>query len=305
MARKKIAKKATGRRSRKKNPVINLPEGRIEVIDLTPEWAELLLSNLHENQRKTRPSHLGRIERAITGGTYQWTGAPIVIDSNDRVIDGQHRLTAVVNTGVTLPNTLLVTAKQDGVLKVIDTTTAPRSLGDLFKIMGDQPVRHTVAAAMIYEGMGFNKRASRSLSKPEKYELIKNYEFPEEALALYNAGLRGVRVTSGPLAGALACVRKNPQLALTFFEAAFSNKPFIAKKDGDALEPCPQAALLANWMIQVRERIYDRGRGRTSGEEFMEEGAIKAIKAWNAFRMRRDIGKLVMPKDKKFPNPRK
>lgn len=289
---------------------IILEGGTVEIIpELDASWAELLLANLHVDQRKVRAIHLGRIERALKDGKFEWTGAPIRIDEDLNVIDGQHRLTAVYNTGISIKDAILITLKSPEVMKVIDTTSAPRSLGDIFKVHGEKSINNTISAAINYEQAEFKKKAARNLSKPERYDLLKDYDLTQEAITLYNAGSRGMRITSGPLAGALRCVRKNPELGMQFFTAAFSNvhhlkQPSKDFPDEEVIVPCSQAALLANWLVHVREQ-QQLGTGRTSGEEFMKEGAIKTIKAWNAFRMGRHITKLQMPRDGKIPVPRK
>lgn len=289
---------------------IVVEDGSIEIIEeLDRSWAELLLANLHEDQRQLRPLHLGRIERALKEDKFEWTGDSIRIDENLNVIDGQHRLTAVLNTGIPLKNAILITLKTPSVIKVIDTTSAPRSLGDIFKVHGQSSINNTVAAAIVYETSNFIKRSTRELSKPEKYDLLRSYDLAEEATALYNAGQRGMRITSGPLAGALRCVRKNHDLAMRFFEAAFSNTHYIEQPSKDFPDqmvqvPCAQVAVLSNWLIHVREQ-QKLGTGRTSGEEFITEGAAKAILAWNAFRSGKHLTKLQMPRTGVMPTPRK
>lgn len=281
---------------------IVLEQGTVEIIEeLDASWAELLLANLHPDQRRLRALHLARIERALKSGTWVWTGDPIRIDAELNVIDGQHRLTAVANTGVAIHNAILITIDNPEVMKVLDTTSAPRSLGDIFKIHGEAQINNTVVAAILYESSDFVKRTTRTLSKPERYDLIKGYDLTEEALKLYNAGQRGMRITSGPIAGALRCVRKNPEKALAFFTAAFSNQHFLVVKGEDV--PCTQVSVLANWLIHVREQQRS-GKGRTSGEEFITEGVIKAIRAWNAYRAGRHITKLQMPRNGLIPTPR-
>ena len=289
---------------------IIVPEGTIEIIEeLDRDWAELLLSNLHKDQRKLNILNLSRIERALKDGKFEWTGDPIRIDEDGNVIDGQHRLAAVMNTGISMFNVVLITIKKRNILKVIDTTSRPRTLGDIFKVHGLKSPNNTIIAAIIYEDADFVRRQTRELSKPERFELLRNYDLTEEAVMLYNSGQRGMKITSGPLAGALRCIRKNHDLALEFFTAAFSNTHFLNRPSKDfpnevVQVSCSQVALLANWLIHVREQ-QQLGTGRTSGEEFTKEGAYKAIKAWNAFRTNKHLTKLQMPRNAKMPIPRK
>jgi hypothetical protein len=293
-----------------RNKRIVVEEGSIEVIpELDHSWAELLLSNLSTDQRKLRPLHLARIERALKAGTFLWTGESIKIDEDFNVKDGQHRLTAVYNTNIPIKNAILVMIRDKEVMKVLDTTSAPRSLGDIHKVYGLKSPGGTIIAAILYEKFDFIRKTSRELSKPEKFDLLQNYDLVEEAIVLRNAGQRAMRVTAGPLAGALRCVRKNRELALRFFSAAFSNVHFLEEASKDYPDETmrvtySQIALLSNWLIHVRE-LQQAGTGRTSGEEFMREGAIKAIRAWNAFRSGKHLTKLQMPRNGKMPVPRR
>jgi len=296
--------------ARSKRIVLGTTGNLIEIIPvLDREWAELLLSNLSPNQRNVRSRALGQIERALVEGTFVWTGEPIQINTAGDLINGRHRVTAVYNTGIPMHNVVLATVQDPNVERVLDTTSAARSLGDIHRAYGKKTLSNTVHSAILYEHADFNRRTTRSYSKPEKFKILQEYDLRREAVELHNAGLRGMRVTSGPIAGALRCVRKNHSRAMLFFTAAFSNTHYLelpTKKGSDEKEytVCPQAALLANWLVRVRE-MQLTGKGRTSGEEFVREGAIKAVKAWNAYRMGRNITALVLPRDKKIPTPRK
>lgn len=263
MAKDQLAEARQDLKAKRSRRIV-LDEGVVEVIEeFDPSWAELLLANLDPNQRKVRPVHLARIERALRENKFEWTGAPYIIDEDLNLIDGQHRCTAVVNTGKTIRNAILITVKNKEVMTVIDTTSAPRSLGDIFKVHGNKAVKNTVSAAIIYEQSGFQKRSARELSKPEKYDLLRNYDLLEEANDLYNAGQRGMRITSGPLAGALACVRKNHDLAMKFFSAAFANEHFLEMPDKDNPQttvklPCPPSRL-ARQLAHSRTRTAEAG----------------------------------------------
>lgn len=65
---------------------------------ITPETAALYLATQVRN-RKIRPRHVATLKRDITRGDWQLTAAAIVFDANGALIDGQHRLTAIRESG--------------------------------------------------------------------------------------------------------------------------------------------------------------------------------------------------------------
>jgi hypothetical protein len=106
-----------------------------EVVQVTPELAELLLSNTGEdaNLRKLSPTLVQRYARAMRQGNWELTGDSIKLEAGtDALVDGQHRLAAVIESGVTVP--MLVVSGVD-------------------------------AAAMIYCNVGRPKKFSQVLSK--------------------------------------------------------------------------------------------------------------------------------------------
>lgn len=72
-----------------------------EVVDLTPRLAAELLANKAPN-RNIKPRHLTRVEESVRKGKYIVTHQGLAVDWFDRLVDGQHRCQAVVNTGLTI-----------------------------------------------------------------------------------------------------------------------------------------------------------------------------------------------------------
>lgn len=64
-----------------------------------PEQARRLLDRIPERQRKLSPHHVSSLARKMREGHYRLTPEPISIDTNGEVINGHHRLRAVVESG--------------------------------------------------------------------------------------------------------------------------------------------------------------------------------------------------------------
>lgn len=69
-----------------------------EAVTITPELAEGLLAMNTEN-RRLRPSHVAYLARAIERGEWQMPPDAIMVSDSGKLLNGQHRLTAVVRSG--------------------------------------------------------------------------------------------------------------------------------------------------------------------------------------------------------------
>lgn len=73
------------------------PDRNIHQVLVTPEMAANWLKH-NEVNRKVSPTALAKLKSAILRGEFRMTHQPIAITSSGRLLDGAHRLTAVVET---------------------------------------------------------------------------------------------------------------------------------------------------------------------------------------------------------------
>lgn len=73
-----------------------------EQLIVTPGMAEAMLGANQQN-RNLRHAKVAQYARDMTSGNWKITGEPIKFDWNGRLIDGQHRLHAVVESDVSVP----------------------------------------------------------------------------------------------------------------------------------------------------------------------------------------------------------
>lgn len=116
-------------------PIKNGPHTALEVI--TPQIAEYWLSTNVENNRKIARHRVNQLAEDIKAGRWKVTGQPIII-SNNRLIDGQHRMTAVVQAGIPI-TTLVVYGVDESAFEFIDTGR-PRSVNDTLRWRGHKNV---------------------------------------------------------------------------------------------------------------------------------------------------------------------
>lgn len=255
-------------------------EGHIEVLaELTPDFAKGLLDTLHPDQRKIRQYHVDFLAAAMREGRWRWTSETIKLDRNMRVIDGQHRLSAVVQSGVTLKNVLVAVVTDDDAIKSIDQGIR-RSLNDMLATHGKDAIHRTITGAILAEH--FHWSAARKRMPHEKQlQILESFPLMVEAQELYRMGpKRGSIVTVGPLSAAIACMRKNRDAAFEFFRHVFAMNPILYGEPNDIVR-------LLYTYLQQRPRL-----GVPSTNEVIFEQAYKSIRAWNAWRSCERITKL-------------
>jgi hypothetical protein len=110
-------------------PIPNSDGWHTAVLTVDPETARQMLSAQegHHN-RKTRPGAVARYAATMRSGSWVTSPEPLVFSPSGRLLNGQHRLNAVVKTG--MPQTFLfMFGVDEQVFQVLDRG-APRSLAD-------------------------------------------------------------------------------------------------------------------------------------------------------------------------------
>lgn len=104
---------------------------KIERVLITPEIATKMLEKNVGNRAISKP-HLDFLTNQMSNGQWMYAADPIRIATNGKVLDGQHRLTAIVKSGKSL-EMLVVSDLDESVFSVIDTGKG-RSAGDVLSI---------------------------------------------------------------------------------------------------------------------------------------------------------------------------
>jgi hypothetical protein len=101
---------------------------------ITPEIASRLLSRNHSAQRNVSVAHVTNLSNQMKGGLWKTNGESIIIDHQGNIIDGQHRLRAIVMSGVTV-EFLIVRGVDPECFTTIDGGMK-RTCGQIFTIAG-------------------------------------------------------------------------------------------------------------------------------------------------------------------------
>ena len=106
---------------------------KAELVLITPELASELLSTNTCN-RKIAKQRLNLYESELKLGRWRSNGESIKVTKSGVLADGQHRLTAIVNSGISA-EMVLVTGLEEDVMSTIDTGR-PRTASDVLYING-------------------------------------------------------------------------------------------------------------------------------------------------------------------------
>lgn len=113
--------------------IINQKNVEAKIETVTPEMAKDWLEGQAKN-RKWKRDVVDRYKSEMVQGNWQINGQPIIIDAQGRLIDGQHRLMAIIETGLSI-KMLIVRGIREDAIKTIDTGKK-RSMGDIFQMQG-------------------------------------------------------------------------------------------------------------------------------------------------------------------------
>lgn len=135
---------------------------KAEIVDVTPEMAATWLGKNHEKNRKMRPHKVLEYETEIRAGRWVLGDQAISFDVDDNLINGQHRLKAVFNSGITC-RFLVLWGCPNRALYVIDGGMK-RTTDDRLGMAGvDSPLGIGPVVRRIYQGMS-ETRADRQVS---------------------------------------------------------------------------------------------------------------------------------------------
>lgn len=118
----------------------------LTTITLTPELATQLLERNSLN-RPLSDQHVSRIARQIKSGKWKFNGDTIKIADTNDVLDGQHRLWAVIEAKMPV-ETILVRGIAREAFATIDTLRRARSGSDVLTLNGAHQYRAIIASAI-------------------------------------------------------------------------------------------------------------------------------------------------------------
>lgn len=250
-----------------------------------PTRAREILTQNRSNRPLNRP-RVRRYAEAMRRGLWRLNGETIKISRTGRLLDGQHRLEAIIESGCTI-DLFVVYELDDEVFSTIDTG-ARRSAADTLAVMGVKYAKTVAAALKIIDG--YLER------------LISVHSFPDltndrvkELWAAHRAVLSSVSFGESKEMRKVVLVRAVP-VALHYLFAQVN-----ADEAGGFMEDLAQGAMLAEHdpVLRLRNQLLsDRASKSRMGRGYM---VALFIRAWNARREGRGIRYLRLRSGDPFP----
>ena len=159
-------------KSNNKTESANINNWRVSIETVTCEKAAAMLAMTHSSQRKINRSSVAQYVRDMQADRFVLTPEPIVFTDTGHLIDGQHRLTAVVSSGK--PTRFLV-------IRGVDESTMPwlnigrsRTCSDIVKISGKDISKRDMSVASHIETLD-NMRSFDGITRWERISLAEKY----------------------------------------------------------------------------------------------------------------------------------
>ena len=112
-------------------------------LKVTPDMAKAWIEKADENYRRLQKTRVTSLARAMASGNWKYNGESIKFNSAGQLVDGQHRLSAVVQSGVSIETEVV-----EGVDHVDEIDTGkPRTAGDVLHRHGYINANNLAAAA--------------------------------------------------------------------------------------------------------------------------------------------------------------
>lgn len=246
---------------------------------MAAKWLEANTGN-----RRVRKSLVDLYAKDMREGRWLKTHQGVLFSSSGRLLDGQHRLMAIVQSGATV-EMLVTTGADDSAFPGIDIN-AVRTVADF---MLGQPYRCQVAAAarhlyLVLNGHGYlNSKASPS--KPELLAFIDAHpEIRESAEDAIESGLIWRSLGS-------------QAFQLYFFHLAKDHP-----KCREFMSQVADGAELRKGSVPhvLRERILCGPKAAHGKRDTPKERQFIYVRAWKAFRDGRRVTKLQLPRGYQF-----
>lgn len=261
----------------------NNPHPQVDIM-LVNVWTAREWLERNEKNRNIRPDHVNAMVRDLLNDNWKLSTDAIGFSRTGRLLNGQHRLTAVIKAEV--PARFIVASGLDDVVQKIMDTGSKRTAADLQKMGGIVTAYHTLSASVVNGVLRYKHSGTgvmRGATEITRMEVSTFTENNAEALAL--ACQQAMRtwntfrsITSTSLGIAYYLFNEiDPVTAADFFLKLGSGEMLRA---GDPIHT-------------LRERA---ARDRAAGIKITaNESLTRLVWTWNAVREGREMRVLRIP----------
>jgi hypothetical protein len=205
----------------------------VEVVEITPEIAAQWLKANRLN-RPVRRSVWEAYSQQMTEGKWRVNGQAIIIAENEDILDGQHRLLAVIDAGISI-KTLVVYGISPEAFATIDTGAVRTGADALFLHFNQQPVMTVKAAATAAQWCSRIERGTVLAKRRMSNADIIDYVCAHQSLFQWAETLSSFPKDSRPMSLGIGCAlyelfaRKNLELANQFMAAVYTGENLTRK----------------------------------------------------------------------------
>jgi hypothetical protein len=261
----------------------------IDVVNVTPAMAATWLTQNHHN-RNMNVRLVGDYARDMLADNWPLNGESVKFADDGTLLDGQHRLSAVVLADITV-QMIVVTGLPVETQETMDAGRK-RSTADILGIRGET---HSLIVASVLKRVWIWQRGERKFltnPRPTTAELTQLLatapgEF-RRAAEIADRTYRKFRFLPQSSVGTAYFVlnRIAPDDVPWFFESIAT---------GAGLE-------VGNPVLTLRNRaMYDRGESKAVSDT---RAMAYIVRAWNAVREGRTLDQIIQPADKPIPEPK-
>lgn len=253
-------------------------EPKFELVDVDPKLAARWLRSNVENRRVSR-NNVRNYAAAMKRGEWIFNGETVKFDTDGNLLDGQHRLLAIVESNLTVPIGVFWKLPRDA-FKTIDIGKK-RTGGDMLSMYGIKNPNAVAAAArqIFFYGMPtWESKSSRwgAMTNTQMHETIDSHPdlVPTSERAMKEPLHTKMIPHSLNIFGYYMTSRVDMQLASQFFTELASGR---FADDSDAV-------------YTFRERLIE-----TNNEYDKPSPDVKLcwlIQCWNAFYQNKDVARL-------------
>lgn len=241
----------------------------VSVETITPDIAEVWLKQNTHN-REIRDQKVDKWAHAMSAGQWRLNGQTICFDPNGILVDGQHRLAAVVKSGVTIQSVVVRGINMETQITV-DTHT-PRSFGDVLKWRGESaPVGLAAAVRALYrfkfgDGWATQGNSDRTATYDDLLDVLKMYPGIRQSRIVAEHLRKQIPVPTAQMAALHYMLWETAPLeANTFFDLLTSGESLKSNDPIYMLRRCFLNDARSTTKLNVRHRL------------------ALTIKAWNAW----------------------
>lgn len=273
---------------------LGLPNGATAgLVTVTPELAESWLA-LNTHNRKISPATVDRYSRDMVTGRWPFTGDPIRFSDDGLLLDGQHRLAAIVRTEIAC--TLLVVTGLHVDTQTFMDAGRKRHASDTLAL-AEMPnyiaVASLVKLALLWNpgGMWVPGRGTTLFGSRVQISTAEIIDFVEKFPETHEAARRGVAMAKYVM-GARASVIGAAYLRASLIAAQVDDLDVFAVstwfdklETGAGLELGDPILALRNGMMRTRAE-------KLTNPQVPQ--LWKVIRAWNASRGGESLGRLIV-----------